>query len=656
MKLIGVDTGGTFTDFIYDDGKDLITYKILSTPQDPADAVLKGLNEFLQSQNYKVIHGSTVAINAILERKGQKVAFITNRGFKDIIEIGRQNRKELYNMNYQKAPLLIPRDYRFEISGRLNHRGEEIMPLDTDEINALAQKIKAKKIKAVAIMLLHSYLNPSHELKVAKILRAANLEVSVSHQIICEFREYERAFTTCLNAYISPTMSQYIDKLAHQLGNQNFAIMQSNGGRIACETAREKSIETILSGPAAGVVGAYALANNINISKLMTFDMGGTSTDVALIDGKLPLTYDYQLLGEPLKVPTMDIHTVGAGGGSLVDLDAGQALKVGPESAAADPGPICYGKGEIITVTDANLYLNRLIPQHFLGGKMKLYPQRIKQYMTSLARKAALEPHILAQGVLDVANANMERALRVISVERGKDPAEYSLFSFGGAGGLHAVFLAQLLKMPQVIVPPNPGTLSALGMIVSDVIKDISQTVFLSDATSAEELANLFKPLEAKLLTMMAAEGFKCDQIIMEKSLDMRYQGQSFEITIPYSKDYLATFHSFHQQQYGYSHRETTTEIVNIKLKGQAIPPKIHFQNRKLSSKKIDPAAELFSTETFFANQPHQTKVFARSKLDYGMEIAGPAIVVEYSSTLVLPPNCILKVDNYLNLVIEVSL
>ncbi len=657
MDVVGVDTGGTFTDFIYkaENGKWEI-YKVLSTPSNPANAVLNGIKNIIISNKFKVIHGSTVATNSILERKGAYTAFITSKGFEDIIEIGRQNRTELYNLFYKRNPPLVPKELRFGLKCRVNSEGKVIVDIDDGELEGLVKKIEDAKAESIAVCFLFSYLNPEHELKVERAFERLGIPVSLSHKILAEFREYERASTTIINAYVAPKMKRYIQSLIDGILGNELRIMQSNGGSISAEVAMNESVRTILSGPAGGAVGAYEIGKMAGYNKLITFDMGGTSTDVSLIDDKLPLTFESEIAGFPVKVPMIDIHTVGAGGGSIAYLDAGGSLKVGPESAGADPGPICYGKGEKITVTDANLYLGRLVPEFFLGGNMRLDRERLNTYFKDMAKRVGLTEVELAEGILTVANANMERAIRVISVDRGYDPREFVLFSFGGAGGMHAAFLAQLLKIPKVFVPKNPGILSAIGMLLADIVKDYSLTVMLkADETSYSELKHLFEPLDETGVKGLLSEGIGREKIVLEHYLDMRYMGQSYEIVVPFSENFVEDFHRLHEKNYGYSDETKRVEIVNIRLRAIGSPEKPVFEKiERASSESIDNAI-IGEKNVIFSGDYKITKIVDRDKLLAGNVFEGPAIVVEYSSTIVIPPNCKATVDDFGNLIVDVE-
>jgi N-methylhydantoinase A len=654
--IIGVDTGGTFTDFVYKEGETWGVYKMLSTPSNPVEAVLNGLNYLAHGRKKQIIHGSTVATNAILERNGAKTALITNKGFEDIIEIGRQNRTRLYDLSFRKEPHIIPSDLRFGLPGRILQTGEELIPLDTQKTETVGRRLKDLDVESVAVCFLFSYVNPCHEQKVRELLAPLGLELSLSHEILAEFREFERTSTTVINAYVSPKTKRYIGHLIKKLGRKDsLGIMQSNGGSISAETSMKESVRTILSGPAGGAVGAYEIGKIAGYSKLISFDMGGTSTDVSLIDGNLSLAFETTISGYPVKVPMIDIHTVGAGGGSIATLDEGGALKVGPESAGADPGPICYGQGDRITVTDANLYLGRLIPEHFLGGGMVLMDKRLALYFENMAQKVGLSPQELAQGILDVADTAMERAIRVISVERGYDPRDFTLFSFGGAGGMHAAFLARLLNIPKVLLPPNPGILSALGMLMADVIKDYSLTIMNKQENVAITLlSERFEEIERKGQEDLRAEGIPHAGMMFERYLDMRYDGQSYEIMVPFDENYVERFHALHEKSYGYRNPDKAVEIVNIRLRARGRPEKPRLQKQEKMGNEPPSEAFLGDKPVVFDQRRMRTKIMARDKLKSGNRIHGPAILVEYSSTIVIPPFAGAFVDEYGNIIMEI--
>ena len=526
---VGIDTGGTFTDFVFLSDSGLRVDKVLSTPHDPAQAILLGLRRAgILEAKADIIHGSTVATNALLERKGSRLAFLATAGFEDILSIGRQTRRELYNILVEKRIPLIPRRLCFGLEERTLADGRILRRPDRGRMEAVIARLKKEGVESVALCLLHSYANAANEEAVRRQVEAAGLPVSASHRVLCEYREFERASTTAINAYVAPLMDGYLGGLEAELRRSRLRIMQSNGGCLSASGARERPIGTILSGPAGGAVGARECGLAAGFPRIISFDMGGTSTDVSLCDGGLSVTTETVISDLPLKMPVIDIHTVGSGGGSLARLDAGGALRVGPESAGADPGPACYGRGEEVTVTDANLVLGRLDPGSFLGGEMTIDPGRAWGVVKKLAGRMRLAPERLAEGVLRVADAVMERAIRVISVERGYDPRDFALLSFGGAGGMHACSLARRLRIPTVIVPKNAGVLSALGMLLSDVAKDYSRSVLLSGAEArAEKLAGLFLPLLQAGGKDIRDEGFSADRTRLFRSLDARYVGQS---------------------------------------------------------------------------------------------------------------------------------
>ncbi len=658
MIIIGVDTGGTFTDFIYKTEEGWGVYKLLSTPHNPAEAVLNGIKHITNGKSFQVTHGSTVATNAILERKGAATALITNEGFEDVIAIGRQNRSELYNLSYRGNPPLIAEDFRYGIKCRIDCEGNEIVKFDEKRAKEVVKSIKESKTESVAVCFLFSFLNPSHENKMREFFETINIPVSMSHEILSEFREYERLSTTVINAYVSPKMKRYINNIIEEIDDNPLRIMQSNGGSISAATAMNESVRTILSGPAGGAVGAFEISKISGFDKVITFDMGGTSTDVALIDGKLPLTLESSISGFPVKVPMIDIHTVGAGGGSIAKIDAGGSLNVGPESAGADPGPICYGKGTEITVTDANLFLGRLIPERFLGGEMSLDLSKLNKHFEDMAMQAGLTPVELAEGVLSVANTAMERAIRVISVERGFDPREFALFSFGGAGGLHAVSLAKLLNIPKVFIPKNPGILSAIGMLMADVIKDYSKTIMVEEnELNKDELKKFFKPIEEQAVMDLNKEGIRDDSIIMEYYLDMRYKGQSYEIIVPIdleADNHSESFHNAHEKTYGYANKSKVVEIVNIRLRARGLPEKPVLEKLEYGGKEPTKKAFQDKKEVIFDNKTYSADIIDRNSLTYGNIIHGPAIVTEYTSTIVLPPDSAAEIDEFGNMIINV--
>ncbi|BAT71575.1 N-methylhydantoinase A [Thermosulfidibacter takaii ABI70S6] len=640
MKLLGIDTGGTFTDLVLYENGNFNVFKVPSTPHNPAEAVLRGIKH-LKAEDAIIIHGSTVATNTVLERKGAKVALITNKGIEDVIEIQRQNRRNIYDLCYKKPKPLVPRSLRFGISGRINSFGEEIEKLDTEEIENLAKKLKGK-IDVVAISFLFCFLNNSHELTAKKIFEEKGIQSFVSHEILPVFREYERTSCVVLNAYVAPKMEKYLRTLNNSLANTNISIMQSNGGSISVDQAARQPVHTILSGPAGGVVAAKFIGETAGYTNLITLDMGGTSTDVSLIHkGNFQITSEYEIDGLPVGVPVIDIHTIGAGGGSIARLDEGGALKVGPESAGADPGPVCYGKGTQITVCDAHMFLGRLLPELFLSGQMKVYPERIPKYLNPLAKKAKMDPEELAQGIITVANSNMERAIRVVSLERGYDPRDYVLFVFGGTAALHAAMLAKSLNIPKVIIPPNPGVLSAFGMLLSDTVKDYVLTVMQVEP-SYEKLLEQFLPLIRKAREEMEKEGF--NNTVLFRTLQCRLKGQSYEIEIPFSESYRQNFKETYNRLYHWYPEDKEIEVVNIVVRAVG-------KRKKPTLPKIQKRKGNLSLEALYRKVP--TPVYLREKLLANDTIDGPAIIVEYSSTCYVPEGFEAVVDQWGNLILE---
>jgi N-methylhydantoinase A len=652
---IGIDTGGTFTDFVVFDPdlNQLHTFKLLSTPTDPAQAILAGLAR-LPGSGRTLVHGSTVATNALLERKGAKVALINTAGFRDVLQIGRQNRPALYDLFADPPPPLVPREHRLEISERVNSQGEVQTPLDEDALDSLVQHCRTHAIESVAICLLFSFANPAHEQSIATKFTAAGFRVSASHQILPEFREYERASTTAINAYVAPVMASYLSKLENALPGDRLQVMQSNGGMATPRQASEQAVRCILSGPAGGLVGAQQVAAAAGYDRILTFDMGGTSTDVALIDGEAQLNTASYIGGLPIGVPMVAIHTVGSGGGSIAFRDAGGGLQVGPHSAGADPGPASYGRGDLPTVTDANLLLGRIRSDLFFGGQLRLDLDRARRAFATLADDLGLSLNDVILGVVDIANAHMSRALRIISVEKGRDPADFTLVAFGGAGGLHAAELARELGMPRVLVPRHAATLSALGMLLADVIKDHSRTVMLPGVTPFTELQAAAAPLLAQGRNDLAAQGIAEEAMHIVASADLRYAGQSFELSVPLTEDLLANFHQAHQSAYGYQDLHAEVEIVNLRVRAIGKVPRLGLPTFPNTNTDLDSALlGLFPVR--FAAGEDNTPFYDSDLLGAGHTIIGPAIVVRPDTTILVGADDTATVDAYLNLVISIG-
>lgn len=637
--ILGVDTGGTFTDFVlYRDGA-ITTHKVLSTPAAPEQAILQGVRDLHLDQlppgtPFYMVHGSTVATNAVLEGKTARTVFITNRGLGDMLAIGRQTRRELYNLQPAAVAPPVARELCLETGGRLAADGAIIEPLTETDLQQLCKDVERLQPEAVAINLLFSYLDARFEKQIEAAL-PQELFISRSSRVLPEYKEYERGMTTWLNAAVGPRVRGYLQRLQQGVPHAHITVMQSSGGTIAAEQAGEAAVHMLLSGPAGGLAAARYMGEQVGQSRLLTFDMGGTSTDVALIDGDLQLTSEGRVRDYPVAVPMVDMHTIGAGGGSLASVDAGGLLQVGPESAGAAPGPACYGQGGTRpTVTDANLVLGRLRPGAFLGGNMSLDVAAARTAVGTLAGQLGLSLEEAAQGIIRLANEHMAHALRVMSVQRGVDPRELALVSFGGAGGLHVCALAETLNMPRAIVPVYAGVLSALGMLVAPRARQLSQTLGqLLDALDDQAIADQLQPLIEQGLTAMQQEGVARDEIAILPSLDLRYQGQSYYLNVPWQdrRQARADFHRLHEQRYG--HRlELPVEVVNLRVGLQRPPQALALQ--AVSATEAAGAHETASLPGVELPVP----VYARAALPVGQILQGPALITETVSTTYLAP------------------
>ncbi len=648
---IGIDTGGTFTDCVSMEGGALRVLKVFSTPHDPSEAIRGAVEQLAPAaEGAEILHGTTVGTNTLLERKGARIAFVTTAGFEDTLGIGRQARPRLYDLFASPAPPLAPAGLCFGARERIGPDGTVILPLEAGEVERLCGEVAAARPEAVAVSLLFSFANPAHERAIAEALACLGVPISVSHQVLPEFREYERASTLAVNAYLAPRMSRYIGGLEEWVkgrpGGGIVRIMQSSGGITTAAVAAREPVRTVLSGPAGGVVGAAAVARQAGFDRIITFDMGGTSTDVALVEGEPRTSSEGAIAGFPIAVPMLDIHSVGAGGGSLARFDAGGALRVGPESAGADPGPICYGRGELPTVTDANLLLGRIHPDFFLGGEMRLDEARTRlMFERFLKRQARFSGGIeaLAEGIVRVANASMEKAIRVISIERGHDPGDFTLVSFGGAGGLHACALAAALRIPRVLVPLHPGALSALGILLSDVVKDYSRTVMLPPGDRS--LSARFAEIEREGREEMRREGFATG-LKVARSADLRYVGQGYELNVPWSAKISDAFHRAHEARYGYADRARPVEVVNIRVRLKA-----RQQARATTSRQRFRPGN--GRQALAGQAGGSYRLYQRELLRPGDRFAGPAIIAEYSATTFLPAGFRASVDPWGNMLLE---
>jgi N-methylhydantoinase A/oxoprolinase/acetone carboxylase beta subunit len=647
---IGVDTGGTFTDLVRFGSDGVVVHKVRSTPGDPSRAIVDGLAAIATiGSGLDVVHGSTVATNAVLERRGARVALVVTAGFEDVVRIGRQTRRSLYDLQQEIPRPLVEPALTFGCRERLAADGQPLIALEEAEIARIVAAVRGSGAAAAAVCLLHAFRNPAHEERLGDALSAAGVPVSVSSRVLREYREYERWSTTVANAYVTPIMAAYLGALEHRLAGDRLTVMQSNGGAISAASATAAAVRTILSGPAGGAVGARAVAEAAGQPRVISFDMGGTSTDVCLIDGVIPTTSDAVVGDVPVRLPVIDIHSVGAGGGSIVHVDSGGALRVGPRSAGADPGPVCYGTGTELTVTDANLLLGRLDPDQFLGGRMVLDVERARATARDLARRVGLDEAALIEGVVRLANASMERAIRVVSVQRGFDPRDFALLAFGGAGGMHACAIAATLDIGTVIVPRHAGVLSALGMLLADVVKDYALTILRrGDAVSLGELDAWFAPLLDRAAADLAREGFPAERTHLERRLDVRYAGQSYELAVPMSADFRAEFDRRHAQTYGYANPERPVEVVTIRVVAAGRTDKPSLPRREAPPTA---AAPYRVCDARFEGALVPTGFFRWSALPPGAAGDGPAVISGGEATAVVPPGFEFRVDAFGNLV-----
>ena len=669
---IAIDTGGTFTDCVWIDHGRLCMLKVFSTPADPSQAILEALTKINHQGKLIILHGTTVGTNALLERKGARSALVTTAGFEDAIEIGRQARPKLYDFFFDRIEPLVPADLRFGIEERIASDGEILTSPSFSDLKSLVFRIASEHPDSVAISLLFSFANPQNELGVAEALKPLGVPLSISHQILPEFREYERTSTVVINAYLRPVMQRYLENVQARAGaHPKIFVMQSSGGITSLAAAAREPVRTLLSGPAGGVVGAAASARASGFPRIIAFDMGGTSTDVSLVEGAPATANDAHVAGLPVAVPMLDIHTVGAGGGSLARFDAGGALRVGPESAGANPGPICYGRGTQPTVTDANLLLGRLQPSRFLGGEFILDLDRTRRITREWLKQqgSPLSLEKFSAGVIRVVNSTMEKAIRVVSVERGRDPRDFALVAFGGAGGLHACALAEALSIPHVIVPALPGALSALGILVSDVVKDYSRTVLwrVADKIPRTRLVQEFAALQKQ-----AAKDFKKEawtgKAHYRRSVDLRYHGQGYELNLPFTANLLKDFQREHQRRYGYAHTSRAVELVTLRLRatlasnvvkmnhvGTAAPSTSSGQaTGRPGRAKLD-SPDTLEAPVLFDGKKLKTAIHSRDALKQGKKYSGPAIITEYSATTVIPPESRFHLDPAAHLIVTIG-
>ena len=665
MYRVSADIGGTFTDIVVDDTENnsIKTIKVLSTPENPANAVFNGLNSNLEIENIDfIVHGTTVGLNAFLERKGSRVLLIMTKGVSDTYTIARGDRKELYNVRYTKPGTLVPRKDVYEVEERTMWDGSIKTKLNVDDLSNIAEIINKEDIKAVSICFLHSYVNPQHEIQsrnyLSKLIKE-DVVISLSHEIAREWREYERASTAVMNSYIGPVTNNYLKSLQKQLEGSNYKkplyIMQSNGGVIRAESALEQPVKTLLSGPVGGTIGGQALSKLIKRPNLICVDMGGTSFDMSLIiNGKPSVTNETEQEFIPLLIPLVDIHTIGAGGGSVAWLE-NEALRVGPRSAGANPGPACYGKGgQEPTVTDANLYLGRLGKESKLGGWMDLDLNASESVLKSLSEKLNISSTELAEGILSIINAKMADAIRTITVKEGIDPREFSLVAFGGAGSMHAVWLAEELEINEIIVPNDPGTFSAWGMLQTDIRRDLTVNFYQNfQSLEKEKLLENFNKLKDEAIALLKSENVNENDMSFSLTADMRYIGQEYYVNVDISEPFDLNeinnnFHKTYEKQYGHSTPEGPSEFINLRLIATGKIKKTD----SVKSIENDKTIKDSKRKIIFNQKEYETKIYARHNIRVNESFEGPAVIEESTATTVIPPNYSIIKDEFGNIII----
>jgi len=678
---VGIDTGGTFTDVVLIDDLEQRIHitKVASTPANPALAVVGGIDKIAGLVGIDprevdfLVHGTTVATNALLEYKGVATALLVTEGFKDILSIARQTRPKLYDWFVRRPEPLVPRRMRFEVAERMDHTGLVLTPLDEAQVEGIASLLRDRGVTSVAVCLLHSYAESGHEKKIGQIFARVfpEAKVCLSSDVLRETREYERMSTTVINAYVMPIIEGYLEHIRRRLAEQEIRVelnvMQSNGGIMTAETAAQKSVNTILSGPAGGVIGCQATAAQAGIENCITVDMGGTSFDISLIhQGQVSFKNESEIAGHPVNAPMIDIHTIGAGGGSIAWIDSGGALRVGPQSAGADPGPVCYGLGgREPTVTDANLVLGRLDPDYYLGGELKVDREGAERVIRErIAGPLGLTLEEAAWGIIRVVNASMVRGIRTVSVERGHDPRRFSIMSFGGAGSLHAADLARELDVPEVIIPLYPGVASALGLLTADFRYDYSLTFQAQvSRVEPEELNRAFGELEAEAREQMGKEKVSGLKLLFLRTADMCYRGQAYHLNVPFPSGLLtrasleavtADFHAQHKALYGFDRPAQPTELIYLRLSAVALM-------NKPAIPRLEPGPAGYWPEpretrrVFLGGQWREVPVFARQELRPAQPVPGPALIEQFDTTTLVGPGQTWRVDEHQNIRISLA-
>lgn len=681
---VGVDSGGTFTDVcLFDEATgDVAVWKVSSTPDDPSRGIAQGVEEGMRECAGVVDdpaagisylgHGTTVATNALITHRGARVGLLTTEGFRDLLEIGRQKRPALYDLFAGKPPVLVPRPLRFEVPERVLHSGEIATPLDEEATRAAARALKLAGVEAVAICFLYAFVNPAHEKAARRIVEQElpDAFICASHEIAPEFREFERLSTATVNTYLGPIMHRYISRLTPRLISLGLPIpphlTQSNGGVVRFGVAAQTPVRAVLSGPSTGVVAAQAIGNRAGFEDIITFDMGGTSSDVALMArGQTTQTNESLVHGYPIKAPMLDIHTVGAGGGSIASIDSGGLLKVGPESAGADPGPVCYGRGATEpTVTDANIVLQVLNPTHLLDGRMEVRRDLALEAIGGLADRLGMDRMDTAQGIISVVTANMAKAIRVISVQRGHDPRAYALMAFGGAGPLHAMRLAQELGMSRVIVPRNPGILCAMGLLLTDLRADFSVTRLIPlESEKLDEIAATASKVEGEAGDWFTHEDIEPDRRRLTRRVDMRYEGQNYELSVPIPEGPITEstlealrvgFTQAHERMYGFAVEDERILCVTFRTEALGLVRKAELPRHPLGPENAAEAV-IGSRDVWYPETREftETTLYARDRLAPGMCFTGPAIVEQMDTTTLVPPGVTARVDEIDNLILE---
>lgn len=630
-----MDVGGTFTDFVLQRNGALEVYKLPSTPAEPERVVLEGLRGHAVAI---VGHGTTAATNAAVEGRGATTALLTTAGFEDLLQIGRQHRPRLYDFRVTRPDPLVPRERTFGVRERVDPHGEVLHPLQREAVEALLTPLQAQGVESVAVSFLFAFANPVHEALVAEVL-GDQFHVSQSSEVLPEFREFERTSTTVLDALVAPLVQRYLSRLAEGLAARLF-VMRSNGGLREAQSLVRRPVEMILSGPAGGVAGAQFLGETLDLPDLLVLDMGGTSADVSLlVDGRPTWTTEAEIGGHPLALPVLDIVTIGAGGGSVAWVDPGGALRVGPRSAGADPGPLCYGRGgEALTLTDVDLTSGLLGPA-LLGGKMPLHPEEAERGVQELSATLGLKREDLLLGVRAVVVSNMVRAAALAFARRGLDPREFALVAFGGAGPMHAVDVARELGIATVVVPPLPGAFSAYGILVSDVRLDYGRSLVRPFEAAGSEIEAAWGSMEDRAVEELGRQGVDPEEALLVRSLDLRYQGQSYEINVPASEEIVAAFHTLHEARYGYAMPGEPVEVVNVRLGAVAARPK------PLPRARGDATRGKAEREVLLANGWETVPVHPRESLPRDFVASGPLIIEEETATTVVDGGAEVRLD-----------